>query len=136
MSNGAAAGQAGGTLTAEAARFGVSVSFVTKAVAPARAWDTGGFTPPRGSASLLTKAAQHLLLDCLRQQPDANLDELRAWLAAVGGPAFSKPKTRLRQLQARSREALEDGIPPIMNPALKPNRMPNLCWSVYLSPLF
>jgi len=39
------------------------------------------------------------LAACLRQQPDATLDELRVWVAALGGPAVS-PATMGRAVQA------------------------------------
>jgi len=41
----------------------------------------------RTSGSL---AALVQLGDCVRQSPDATLDELRGWLAALGGPAVSR----------------------------------------------
>ena len=68
----------GATQTAVAARFCVSVSFVEK---------------------LLGAAARAELGACLRQQPDTTLDELRVWVAALGGPAVS-PATMGRAVQA------------------------------------
>ena len=86
-----AARQAGATQGAVAARFGVSVSFVAKLARRQRT--SGGLaalaaTP--GPAPALGAAGRVQLGDCLRQTPDATLDELRAWLAGVGGPALSR----------------------------------------------
>lgn len=87
----AAARESGGTLAAVAARFGVSASFVHKLAQRQRTRGSVVALPHRGGpAPLLTEAARHQLLACLRQQPDATLDELRVWLAAVGGPAVSR----------------------------------------------
>jgi len=73
----AACAAPGATQTAVAARFCVSVSFVEK------------LRQRSGPAPLLGAAARAELGACLRQQPDATLDELRAWVAALGGPAVS-----------------------------------------------
>lgn len=82
---------AGGPLAAVAARFGVSVSFVTKLRQRQRTSGSVAALPHRGGPPpQLTEAGQQLLVACLRQQPDATLDELRVWLAVVGGPAVSK----------------------------------------------
>ena len=87
----AAASEAGDTLTAVATRFRVSVSFVSKLRRRQRVRGTLAALPHRGGPSpLLTEPAQHLLVACLQQQPDATLDELRVWLSAVGGPAVSR----------------------------------------------
>lgn len=86
-----AACEAGGTQAAVAARFGVSVSFVTKLRRRQRERGTVAALPHRGGPEpLLTEPAQQVLVACLRQQPDATLDELRVWVAAVGGPAVSR----------------------------------------------
>lgn len=82
---------ADGTLAAVAARFGVSVSFVTKLRRRQRTSGSVAALPHRGGpAPQLSAAGQQVLIACLRQQPDATLDELRVWLAAVGGPGVSK----------------------------------------------
>ena len=52
-----------------------------------------------GPAPLLDAAVRAELGACLRQQPDATLDELLVWLAALGGPAVS-PATMGRAGQA------------------------------------
>ena len=52
-----------------------------------------------GPAPLLDAAARAELVACLRQQPDATLNELRVWVAALGGPAVS-PATVGRTVQA------------------------------------
>ncbi|MEJ7660196.1 MAG: helix-turn-helix domain-containing protein [Hymenobacter sp.] len=46
-----------------------------------------------GPAPRLDAPARDALRACLRQQPDATLDELRTWLAALGGPAVSPVDT-------------------------------------------
>ncbi|RTQ45297.1 hypothetical protein EJV47_25810 [Hymenobacter gummosus] len=82
---------AAGTLAAVATRFGVSVSFVTKLRQRQRVRGSVAALPHRGGPPPhLAAAGQQLLVACLRQQPDATLDELRVWLAAVGSPAVSK----------------------------------------------
>jgi len=43
-----------------------------------------------GPAPYFDAAALGQLGDCVRQSPDATLDELRGWLAALGGPAVSR----------------------------------------------
>lgn len=86
-----AARASGGTLAAVAARFGVSISFVHKLAQRQRTRGNVAALPHRGGPPpLLTAAAQQQLVACLRQQPDATLDELRVWLAAVGGPCVSR----------------------------------------------
>ena len=82
----------GATQTAVAARFCVSVSFVEKLRQRQRASGSVvvAVLPHRsGPAPLLDAAARAELGACLRQQPDATLDELRVWVAALGGPAVS-----------------------------------------------
>ena len=70
-------------MAAVAARFHVSIWFGQKVQqrphvrGPGAA---GAALPPRGGpAPLLNQAAELLLVACLRQQPDATLDELRWW---------------------------------------------------------
>jgi hypothetical protein len=52
-----------------------------------------------GPAPCLEASARAQVVACLRQQPDATLDELRVWVAALGGPAMS-PATMGRAVQA------------------------------------
>ena len=86
-----AARQAGATQAAVAAQFSVSVSFVAKLARRQRAHGTVAASPGgRGPAPRLDAPALTQLRDCLRQMPDATLDELRGWLAALGGPAVSR----------------------------------------------
>ena len=86
-----AARQAGATQGAVAAQFSVSVSFVAKLERRQRTNGNVAALPGgRGPAPGLGAAALVQLGDCLRQTPDATLDELRAWLAALGGPAVSR----------------------------------------------
>ena len=89
------------SLSQVAARFSVSLSFVTKlrqrqrqrqrpsgslAALPHR----GGPAPLLDAAPLLEAAARTHLAACVAQQPDATLDELRVHLAASGGPAVGR----------------------------------------------
>ena len=86
-----AARQAGATQAAVAAQFSVSVSFVAKLARRQRTSGSLAALPRRGGpAPRLDAPARVLLGDCLRQTPDATLDELRGWLAALGGPAVSR----------------------------------------------
>ncbi|MGI4884054.1 MAG: hypothetical protein ACRYFR_03745 [Janthinobacterium lividum] len=83
--------QPGATVGQVAARFSVSESFVRKMRRRERT--TGSLTAlahSGGPAPLRGPGAQVLLVACLRQQPDATLDELGLWLAAAGGPAVSR----------------------------------------------
>ena len=76
----------GATQIAVAARFCVSASFIEKL----RQWAGGSVAVRphrRGPVPLLGAAARAELGACLRQQPDATLDELCGWVAALGGPA-------------------------------------------------
>ncbi len=86
-----AARQAGATQGAVATQFSVSVSFVAKLE---RRYRTNGslaaLPAGHGPAPGLDAAALVQLGDCVRQSPDATLDELRGWLAALGGPAVSR----------------------------------------------
>lgn len=97
-----AARQAGASQASVAAQFSVSVSFVAKLARRQRL--SGGVVARaggRGPAPHLGAASRTQLEACLRQTPDATLDELRAWLAAVGGPAVS------RSVLGRAVQALE-----------------------------
>lgn len=86
----AACAEPGTTHSAVAARFCVSVSFVEKLLQRQRTSGTVAALPHRsGPAPLLDPAGRAELVACLRQQPDATLDELRVWVAALGGPALS-----------------------------------------------
>ena len=78
----------GATQTAVAARFCGSVSIVEKLCQRQRASGPVAALPHRsGPAPLLAVAARAAAGAYLRQQPDATLDELRVWVAALGGPA-------------------------------------------------
>ena len=94
----AACQQPGRTIGAVAAQFNVSVSFVEKLLQR-----TSGSLAPLllrdGPAPCLDASSRADLVACLRQQPDATLDELRVWAAALGGPAVS-PATMDRAVQA------------------------------------
>lgn len=86
----AACAEPGATHPAVAARFCVSVSFVEKLLQRQRTNGTVAALPHRsGPAPLLDAAGRAGVAACLRQQPDATLDELRVWVAALGGPAVS-----------------------------------------------
>lgn len=86
-----AARQAGATQAAVATQFSVSVSFVAKLTQRQRLHGTVAARPGgRGPAPRLDTPALTQLRDCLCQTPDATLDELRGWLAALGGPAVSR----------------------------------------------
>ncbi len=95
-----ACAEPGATQTAVAARFCVSVSFVEKLRQRQRVSGSVAALPQRsGPAPLLDAAARAGLVAYLRQQPDATLDELCVWVAALGGPAVS-PATMGRAVQA------------------------------------
>lgn len=86
-----AACQAGGRQAAVAAQFSVSLSFVAKLLRRHRTSGSAAALPPgRGPTPRLDGPALAQLSACLRQTPDATLDELRVWLAAIGGPAMSQ----------------------------------------------
>ena len=86
----AACAEPGSTHPAVAARFCVSVSFVEKLRQRQRTnGSVAALAHRSGPAPLLGAAARAELGACLRQQPDATLDELRVWVAALGGPAVS-----------------------------------------------
>jgi len=83
-----------------AAQFRVSVSFVYKLRQRQRTKGTLAALPHRGGpAPALDTAARQQLAACVVQQPDATLDELRAHLAAVGGPPVGRT-TIWKALQA------------------------------------
>ena len=83
--------QAGGKQAVVADQFSVSLSFVAKLLRRHRTQGSVAALPPgQGPASRLDSPALAQLSACLRQTPDATLDELRVWLAAVGGPAMSQ----------------------------------------------
>jgi transposase len=83
-----------------AAQFSVSVSFVAKLLRRQRHRGSLAALPHRsGPAPLLDTAGRAEVAACLRQQPDATLDELRVWVAALGGPDVS-PATMSRAGQA------------------------------------
>ena len=86
----AACQQPGRTLGAVAAQFSVSVSFVEKLLQRQRTRGSLAPLPLRGGpAPCLDASSRADVVACLRQQPDATLDELRVWVAALGGPAVS-----------------------------------------------
>ena len=73
-----AACQAGGKQQAVADQFRVSLSFVAKLLGRHRTSGSAAALPPgRGPASRLDGPALAHLSACLRQTPDATLDELR-----------------------------------------------------------
>ena len=73
-----------------AAQFSVSVSFVEKLLQRQRTSGSLAPLPLRGGpAPFLDASSRADVVACLRQQPDATLDELRVWVAALGGPAVS-----------------------------------------------
>ena len=86
----AACQQPGRSLGAVAAQFSVSVSFVEKLLQRQRTSGSLAPLPLRGGpAPFLDASSRADVVACLRQQPDATLDELRVWVAALGGPAVS-----------------------------------------------
>ena len=92
--------QPGRTIGAVAAQFSVSVSFVAKLLHRQRTSGSLAALPHRsGPAPCLDASTRAELVACLRQQPDATLDELRVWVAALGGPTVSRP-TLGRAVQA------------------------------------
>ena len=96
----AACQQPGRTIGAVAAPFSVSVSFVAKLLQCQRASGSLAALPHRsGPVPCLDASARAEVVACLRQQPDATLDELRVWVAVLGGPTVS-PATMGRAVQA------------------------------------
>ena len=86
-----AARQAGRSEGEVAGQFSVSISFVAKLLRRHRTSGSAAALPPGcGPAPGVDAAARDQLTACLRQTPDATLDELRTWLAALGGPAVSR----------------------------------------------
>ena len=112
-----AACQAGGKQGAVAAQFSVSLSFVAKLVHRHRTHGSAAALPPGpGPAPRLDGPALAQLSACLRQTPDATLDELRVWLAAVGGPSMSQSALG-RAVQARKwRRKKRASTPPSATP--------------------
>ena len=87
----AACGEPGARIYQVAARFRVSVAFVDKLLRRQRTTGSVAALPACGGpAPRLDPAGRAQLLVCLGQQPDATLDEVRAALAAAGGPALSR----------------------------------------------
>ena len=86
----AACQQPGRTIGAVASQFSVSVSFGEKLLQRQRTSGSLAPLPLRGGpAPCLDASSRAAVVACLRQQPDATLDELRVWMAALGGPAVS-----------------------------------------------
>ncbi len=82
---------AGATSAHVAARFQVSASFVRKVRRQQKQRGTTASQRGRpGPAPCLLAPALRELSACLVQQPDATLDELCIWLAALGQPAVSR----------------------------------------------
>ena len=87
----AACGEPGARIYQVAARFRVSIAFVDKLLRRQRTTGSVAALPACGGpAPRLDPAGRAQLLVCLGQQPDATLDEVRAALAASGGPALSR----------------------------------------------
>ncbi len=114
----AACAQPGRTIGAVAAQFSVSVSFVEKLLHRQRtSGSLAALAPRSGPAPLLDAVARAALVACLRQQPDATLDELRVWVAALGGPAVSTA-TMGRAVQALDwRRKKRASTPPSATPS-------------------
>ena len=114
----AACAQPERTVSAVAVQFSVSVSFVAKLLQRERQSGSLAALPHRsGPAPSLDAAARTDLAACLRQQPDATLDELRVWVAALGGPNVS-PATMGRAVQALGwRRKKRASTPPSATPA-------------------
>ena len=96
----AACAEAGCSVGEVAAQFRVSVSFIYKLRRRQRTSGSLAALPHRGGpAPLLDAAARVQLAACVARQPDATLAELRAQLAAEGGPAVGQT-TAWKTLQA------------------------------------
>jgi len=107
------------SLSQVAARFSVSLSFVTKLRQRQRPSGSLAALPHRGGpAPLLDAAARTHLAACVAQQPDATLDELRVHLAASGGPAVGRT-TLWQGLQALNLRRKKRASTP---PSALPNR--------------
>jgi len=122
----AACGQPARTVASVAAQFSVSVSFVEKLLHRQRTTHSVAALPHRsGPAPRLDPSARRELQACLRQQPDATLEELCTWLAALGGPAVS-PSTLCRAVQALAWQrkkrvsTLPNAIPSGLSPCAGP----------------
>ena len=118
----AACQQPGRTLGAVAAQFSVSVSFVEKLLQRQRTSGSLAPLPLRGGpAPCLDASSRADVVACLRQQPDATLDELRVWVAALGGPAVSVA-TMGRAVQAVGwRRKKRASTPPSATPSATPS---------------
>ena len=114
----AACGQPGSRLAAVAAQFSVSLPFVEKLLHRQRtSGSLAALLPRPGPAPLLDVPALDGLRACVRQQPDATLDELRGWLAALGWPSVSQA-TRGRAVQALDwRRKKRVSTPPSVTPS-------------------
>ena len=87
----AACGEPGARICQVAARFRVSIAFVDKLLRRQRTTGSVAALPACGGpAPRLDPAGRAQLLVCPGQRPDATLDEVRAALAAAGGPALSR----------------------------------------------
>ena len=108
----AACQQPGRTIGAVAAQSSVSVSFVEKPLQRQRTRGSLAFLPLRGGPELSLDASNCAdVVACLRQQPDATLGELCAWVAALGGPAVG-PATMGRAVQALDRRRKQSASTP------------------------
>ena len=86
----AACQQPGRTIGVVAAQFSVSVFFVKKLLQRQRTSSSLAPLSLRGGPAPYLDASSRVdVVACLRQQPDATLDELRVWVAALGGPTVS-----------------------------------------------
>ena len=87
----AACAEPGAKIYQVAARFCVSLSFTDKLLRRQRTSGSLATLPASGGpAPRLDAAGRDLLRACLVAQPDATLDEVRAALAAAGGPVLSR----------------------------------------------
>ncbi len=86
-----ACGAPGHSVGRVAAQFRGSVSLVAKLLHRHRTSGSRAASPLRGGPAPCPDAfARAGLVACQRPQPGATLEELRAWLAALGGPAVSQ----------------------------------------------
>ncbi len=96
----AACAEAGRSVGEVAAQFRVSVSFIHKLRRHQRTTGSVAALPYRGGpAPLLDAPARAQLAACVAARPDATLAELRAQLAAEGGPVVGQT-TAWKALQA------------------------------------
>lgn len=116
----AACQQPGRTIGAVAAQFSASVSFVEKRLQSPRTSSSLAPLPlplRGGPAPYLDASSRAEVVACLRQQPDATLDELLVLLAALNGPAVS-PATMGRARQALDwRRKKRASTPPSATPS-------------------